>query len=47
MSNHDEVFDPTQDGLEEAPVYRQYTEGKYLVKFTLPIVIVKLHIDGV
>ena len=34
MSNHDEVFDPTQDGLEEAPVYRQYPEGKYLVKFT-------------
>ena len=34
MSNHDEVFDPTQDGLEEDPVYRQYPEGKYLVKFT-------------
>ena len=34
MSNHDEVFDPTQDGLEEAPVYRSYPEGKYLVKFT-------------
>jgi hypothetical protein len=29
-----EVFDPTQDGLEEAPVYRAYPEGKYLVKLT-------------
>mgnify|MGYP003625179180 FL=1 len=30
----DEVFDPTQDGLEEAPIYRAYPEGKYLVKLT-------------
>ena len=34
MSNHDEVFDPTQDTLEEAPIYRDYPEGKYIVKLT-------------